>query len=230
MLDNQEKITDELRSQVGGLTGKLSISAVHDFGYTRIAPCIAEFLAQYPEIDIVLELSNQVSFMECKADLCVCIGDIGGDDWAKRWLATEHVMLCAFPAYLNANGHPTKLEYLASHRLLAASSASSSTVMILPCRGQTHQIADTIQLRSNDPQILMTASLQGVGIAHIRASFIARELETGTLVAVLVHLDLLPLSINAAYGPHGLHGPRSHAAQMFLEFLIAHMKLWKATK
>lgn len=227
MLDNQEKITAELRSQVGGLTEKPSISAVHDFGCTRIAPCIAEFLALYPEIDLVLELSNQVGFMECKADLCVCIGDIGGDDWAKRRLATEHVVLCASPAYLNANGHPIKLEDLASHRLLATSSASSSTVMILTCRGQTHQIAGTIQLRSNDSQILMAAALQEVGIVHIRASFIARELETGTLVAVLVHLDLLPLSIDAAYDPHG---SRSHAAQVPLELLIARMKSYEATR
>ena len=137
-----------------------------------IRAIIADFLAMYPEIDIVLELSNRVGFVKGKADLCVSIGDIGDDDWVKRPLATERVMLCAAPAYLNANGHPIKLEYLASHRLLATSSASSSTVMILTCRGQTHQIAGTIQLRSNDSQILMAAALQGVGIVHIRASFI----------------------------------------------------------
>ena len=226
MLDNQDKITAELRSQVGVLTGRLSISAAHDFGCTKIAPCIADFLALYPEIDIELELSNGVNFVEGKSDLRVCIGDIGGDNWVKRRLATEHVMLCAAPAYLNANGHPTRVEDLASHRLLVASSASFPTAMVLPCLSQTHQIAGTIQLRSNDSQILMAAALQGVGIACIAARLITRELETGMLVAVLPDLDLSPQNINAAYDPHG---PQSHAAQVFLEFLIARMKLLEAT-
>lgn len=227
MLDNQDKIAAELRSQVGTLARRLIISATHDFGCTQIAPCIADFLAMYPEIDIVLELSNRVGFVKGKADLCVSIGDIGDDGWVKRPLATERVMLCAAPAYLNANGHPKRLEDLASHRLLAASSTSSSTAMTLPCRSQTHQIAGTIQLRSNDPKILMAAALQGVGITCISASFMAKELETGALVAVLPHLDLLPQSINAAYDPYG---SQSHAAQVFLEFLIARMKLYEAAQ
>lgn len=230
MLNNQDKITAELRSQVGTLAGKLIISATHDFGCTQISPCIADFLALYPEIDIVLELSNRIGFVEDKADLCVCIGDIGDDDWVKRRLATEHVMLCAAPAYLNTNGRPMRLEDLASHRLLTARSARSalsSAATVLPCRSQTHQIAGTIQLRSNDSQILMAAALQGIGIACIPVSFMANELETGALVAVLPHLDLLPESINAAYDPHG---PQSHAAQVFLEFLIVRMRLYEAVR
>lgn len=227
MLDNQDKITASLRSQVGTLTGRLSISATHDFGCAQIAPCLADFLALYPDIDVVLELSHRVGVVEDQADLYMCIGDVGGGDWVKRRLATEHVMLCAAPAYLNANGHPTRLEDLASHRLLAASSASSSAVMILPCRSQTHQIAGTIQLRSNDPHILRAATLLGVGITCIGASLVAEELESGTLVAVLPHLDLLPQSINAAYNPHG---PQSHAAHTFLEFLIDRLTLDEATR
>lgn len=154
------------------------------------------------------------------------LGKAGGDGWVTRRLATEPVMLCASPAYLNAHGSPTKLEDLALHRLLSASAAAHSTAMGLPCQSQTHQIAGTIQLRSNDPQILLVATLLGNGIACVPARFIAKELETGALMAVLPHLPLLPESINAAYAPYGLG---SHAARVFLEFLIDRVELGQVT-
>ena len=223
MLATQDKLVARLRSQVNGrLTGRLNILALHDFGCAHIAPCIAGFLALNPEVDIMLALfGSRVDLLKDKADLIVCVGGDGGDDLTKRVLATEHVMLCASPSYLTANGHPEKIEDLSFHRLLTVSSADQSMDLVLPCRDRTHKIAGNIQLRSNDPEVLLTAATQGVGIAHIRASFIARELETGTLVAVLPNLDLLPENINAIYDPDGA---QSHKVQAFLDFLIDRMK------
>lgn len=228
MLDNQDKITADLRLQVGTLTGRLSILETYNFGCIQISQCIADFPASHPEIDIALELlSNRIDFVNDQADLCVCIGDIGGDGCLKRGIATEHVKLCAASAYLNAKGHPTRLEDLACHRLLTAISARSRTAMVLSCRSQTNQIAGTTELRSNYPQILMAAALQRIGIACLPMSFIADELETGVLVAVLPYLDLMPQSVNSVYAPRG---PQSHAVQVFLDFLIARMKLYEATR
>lgn len=219
MLFNQDQLVAELHSRgPRNLSGRLSISSPHNFGCSQISPFIADFLALNPAIDITLTLYNpRVDLLGDKADVTVHMGDVDDDGLVTRFLATEPTMLCASPAYLSANGYPARLEDLTSHNLLTVSSASQSTAMLLPCRSQTHKIAGNIALRSNEPETLIAAAMRGVGIAHVPASLIARNLETGALVAVLPDLDLLARSINAAYV---LHGPQSHKARVFLDFLI----------
>lgn len=228
MLSTMDEAAVELGSQGGPLKGSLRIAAPHKFGRTRIAPCIAAFLALNPEVDITLDLgSRRVDLLADEADLAVRIGDVGGDSLVARLIATDPVVLCASPAYLALNGTPERLEELSAHRLLIMGSGTQSNELTLPFRGSTQKVAGKIALRSNEPEVLAEAARQGAGIAFISSGFVSGELDSGALVKLLPDMELLPLSINAVYAP----GRRqSRKVRAFLDFLIERIKCDEVSK
>lgn len=222
MLSTMDEVAIELRSQGGPLKGSLRIAAPHKFGSTQIAPCIAPFLALNPQVDITLDLdSRRVDLLADEADLAVRVGDVGEDSLVARLIATEPVVLCASPAYLAANGRPTVIEELSTHRLLMMGSGGHTKEVTLPLQSGRQKIAGKVALRSNEPAVLAEAARHAAGIALIPLAFVAYELHSGALVEVLPNLGLLPASVNAVYAP----GRRqSRKVRAFLDFLIDHIK------
>lgn len=222
MLSAMDEVAIELRSQGGPLKGSLRIAAPHKFGRTRIAPCIAAFLALNPELNITLDLcSRRVDLLADEADLAVRIGDVGGDSLVARLIATEPVVLCASPAYLAANGTPVRVEELSAHRFLMMGAGTYSNELSLPFRGNTRKVSGKVALRSNEPAVLAEAASQGAGIALIPLGFVSYELHSGALVALLPDQELMPASINAVYAP----GRRqSRNVRAFLDYFIERIK------
>ncbi|WP_077067096.1 LysR family transcriptional regulator [Pseudorhizobium marinum] len=99
--------------------GRLRISAPPDLGSSHLTPMIAGFLADHPEIEIELELSNTaVNLIERKFDLAVR-GTIRIDETLiTRKLGESAVLICASPDYLSRRGVPEKPEDLADHHCL----------------------------------------------------------------------------------------------------------------
>lgn len=222
MLSTMDEVVVELRSQGGPLKGSLRIAAPYKFGRTQIAPCIAPFLAMNPEVDITLDLnSRRVDLLADEADLAVRIGDVGEDSLVARLIATEQLVLCASPAYLAANGRPTRVEELSTHRLLMMGSGNQIKELMLPLQGRKQKFTGKVALRSNEPSVLAEAAKHGAGIAFIPVGFVSYELDSGALVEVLPDLELLPANISAVYAP----GRRqSRKVRAFLDFLINHLQ------
>lgn len=221
MLTNLDQAVTELRSQDGPLRGLLRISAPYAFGRSLIAPCIAEFLTQHPQVDIALDLGDlNVDLLADEADMALRIGDVKSGSLVARLLTTEAMVLCAAPAYLSAHGIPRVLEDLTQHRLMGMQSAGPPTDLTIDLSNGSFTIAGQLALRTKEPAVLAAAARYGTGIAFIPKAYVANELESGKLVLVLADIELKPIKLNAVYAP----GRRqSRTVRAFLDLLIMRM-------
>lgn len=96
--------------------GELTITAPVVFGRLHIVPVVAAFLAQYPEIEIKLVLTDRVMhLMDEQVDVAVRIGELPDSSFVATRVGTVRRVVCASPAYLARHGTPATPGDLATH-------------------------------------------------------------------------------------------------------------------
>ena len=176
-------------------------------------------MAMHPELALSLNLgSRPVDLMKDEADLAIRIGPPGSDSLVARLLSRETIILCASPTYLARSGPLDHPEDLAPHRILHFT-AEPRLELIGP-KG-TKDLTITPVLRSNEPEILIQAARQHVGVAVVSRSFIGESLASGELVRVLPEWSLPTRDVNALYAPGRGQSPK---VRVFLDFLVEALK------
>ena len=85
------------------------------FGILHLGPAIAEYLQQYPDVVIDLDLNDRVvDLVEDGYDVAVRIGPLQDSSLVARPLAPQRLLVCASPDYLRRNGTPATPEDLSS--------------------------------------------------------------------------------------------------------------------
>lgn len=207
--ENCKKVLEQVRwaeSSVESLQAKpqglLRVSAPVTLGACVIAPLVANYLEEYPQVQVELSLSNsRVDLIEDGYDLAVRIGNLGEAELVAKSLPPYKMSISASPAYLKRKGIPTSPADLNQHNCLTHSIWSSRagwpidvapTALTWPLQGR---------FSSNDGQALRAAALQGAGLLLQPEVLVAEDLAAGRLVSVLdqyvpptrpVHLVYLP--------------------------------------
>ncbi len=89
---------NELVSTGGKPRGNLTISTSFDFGQSFLVPLMPEFLAQYPEIQIDLRLSDRFVDLAAEGiDVAIRFGDLKDSSLIRRHLGQPKFILCAAP-------------------------------------------------------------------------------------------------------------------------------------
>lgn len=168
--------------------GELRICAPNQLGRYELAPIVSDFLLQYPEIDVSIELSDHLGrrLHENGFDLALRIGDMADSSLITKRIGSLRQTLTASPAYLAARGEPRTPEELVSHDCLIfgegapwsfvdASSPAAASITV-PVRGR---------FRSNGGAILHKAALDGLGILRSSDDWVRADVGRGRLVPVL---------------------------------------------
>mgnify|MGYP000014653991 CR=1 FL=1 len=167
--------------------GTLRISASIAVGQFLIAPYLSEFMQQYPEIKLELDLNNRrVDLIAESFDLVVRVGDLNDSNLISRCFGTTHAELYASTDYLAQNGTPKCLNDLAQHKTLVMSDANRNHQWVLENKaGDRHVIDLHTNLSINDFSSLRTVVKSGAGIAAFPHYLVADLLQTGELQPVL---------------------------------------------
>lgn len=84
-----------------------------------IAPLVADFRAQYPQIELELNTSDRIiDLLEEDTDVAIRIGALRDSTLRARRLGTRRLRVLASPAYLKAHGRPRTVDALRHHALL----------------------------------------------------------------------------------------------------------------
>src|SRR5919198_2310557 len=84
--------------------GTIRLTTSINFGVRHVAPAIAQFMAQHPEVRFDVVLSDRtVDLVEEGLDLAIRIGGPAGDNRVARKLGETRLVPCASPAYLGAH-------------------------------------------------------------------------------------------------------------------------------
>lgn len=204
--------------------GMLRINGPTVFGRLHIAPHLPEFLRRFPEIDIDLTLTDHfVDVIEEGSDVVVRVGGLSDSSLFARRLAPNRRVICATPAYLDANGRPEKPSDLTQHTCIVYKLHSTTAIWHICCgeSGAKEQVQVNGRLTANNAEALHEAVLGDVGIALLPIWLVGQDLQAGRLERVLPTLeaDLTKdeTAIHAIYPHKRLLSAKVRA---FVDFLV----------
>lgn len=202
--------------------GKLRVNAPMSFGTMHLSPALADFLVQYPDLQVQLTLSDRfVDPIEEGFDVTVRIAKPQESaSLIVHSLTAAKRVLCASPAYLEAHGIPAHPNDLRHHSCLHYGQlAINSQWTLFEEFGESgkpgdnventvphaipHTVPHTIPIKgvlcSNNGEVLRDAAVRGLGITLLPRFIIESELQNGSLQTVLSNYHPLELTIYVLY-------------------------------
>jgi len=199
-------------------SGQLRISVATDFGVNHLSPVLGEFLAEFPEITVNMELNNRyVELISEGFDMAVRIGELEDSSLRARKLTETNKRMIASPAYLEKFGRPQKIDDLNDHKLLHYSNQSTGNLWKLTApSGEKRQVRTAGWLSVNDGQSLLNACIAGLGIAYLPSFLFADAMRDGLIEDAIPDLPVETQGIYAVYPPGRFTQPKVRA---FIDFL-----------
>ena len=219
------RVLDELRTAEDSLTlgaksasGRLIITAPTAFGRKHIAPHLAAFIAEHPNLAITLHLSERlVDLKNERFDLAIRIADMKSADLIAAKLARNHRVVCGSPAYFKRAGKPRTLAELVRHNCLVTSTEDGvADSWSFQDKGRPVSIKVGGNLQCNDGEVLTRWAIAGEGVAWRSAWEVSEEVKKGRLVTVLDEFAFPGNNIYAVYPERRLLPAK---VKFFIEFL-----------
>lgn len=212
-----KRAEERVRGEAAFPVGPLRISAPTSFGRMHIAPYLADFLDQCPEVELTLDLSDDfIDIMAGHVDVAIRITDTIPRGLTAHRIATSERVLCAAPAYLDKYGEPEGVGDFGRHRLLAA-------VDQLPWRlagaGGKVVVQGVSHVRTNSSEVVRELAIAGAGIALRSIWDVTEPLRDGRLRRILP--DLAGSSDIAVYALHPRDPLPRAATTRLIDFLQA---------
>lgn len=198
--------------------GRLRVNAPMSFGFLHLAPAVPDFLARYPEVEVEMTMNDRyVDLVDEGFDVAVRIGRLGDSSLVARKLAPIRRAVCASPAYFDAHGVPETPTDLIRHSCLCYSNvAATDEWRFSSPDGRPWPVEVKGRLRANNGDALRVAALAGAGLTYTPTFIIGRDLQAGSLVAVLGEFVPQDTAVHAVY-PHSRH--LSPKVRAFVDFL-----------
>lgn len=203
--------------------GTLRINGPMTFGTLHLAPIVAEFLTQYPALEIELSLNDRfIDPIEEGFDVTVRIArPLESLTLIVHRLAPSPIVLCAAPTYLNQRSIPSHPEDLKHHACLHYSHIAQDYVWTLSGPQGPHQVRVRGPLCCNNGETLREAALAGLGIVMLPTFIVGQDLQSGQLQQVLPVFAPPPLDIYALYP---VNRYLSAKVKLWVEFLQQHLQ------
>jgi DNA-binding transcriptional LysR family regulator len=190
-----------------------------------IGPVLARFLTQYPEI--VIEISVDASMTDIVAsryDAGIRFGKRLAKDMISVRISDKirHIVV-ASPDYLARHPQPRTPQDLLSHNCIRMRFPSGT---FLPWQfaieGQIVELEVSGSVTANEPELLVCAALDGIGLLYMVEDYVGPMISEGRLIAVLEKWMPPPSDAFFLYYPSRRQNPAP--LQALIDFLRANLK------
>ncbi|WP_233838393.1 LysR family transcriptional regulator [Paraburkholderia sp. ZP32-5] len=196
--------------------GELAVTASVAFGRLHVVPVIADFLAQYPEIDVNLMLTDRVvHLMDEHADVAIRIGELPDSTLVARKVGAVRRVICASPAYLDAQGVPAKPTDLGAHRCVSFEALESMRAWTFGSGKSEQSVPVRARLAVNTADAAIAAAIRGVGLIRVLSYQVADAIRAQQLRIVLEAFEAAPLPVHLV---HAGQLPLPLKLRAFLDF------------
>ena len=219
---------DQAEAKVMHLTdaprGTLFVAAPLGMGRRLVAPQVPEFLAEYPEINMRLRLSDRAVDLTTEGlDLAFFLGQPADSNLKIRKIADCRRVLCAAPDYINRRGMPTDGAALLQdgHNCLNLRypGASEFQWMLETAEGP-QRFAVSGRHECDDGDVLTDWALAGEGIALKPVFEVATHLSAGRLLPVATKTPPVPVQMACLYTHRRHQDPKT---RLFMDFMTERM-------
>lgn len=203
--------------------GPFKINAPMTFGVASVATVVADFMVQYPDLQVQLTLEDRLIDPIAEGyDAVVRIATPTETASLISYpISTVERLLCATPSYLKKYGvpqHPDELKKIPCLHYGYLSTGNSWRLR--DESGNDYDVVVNSILCANNGEVLRDAALKGLGIALLPRFIIADQLASGELQTVLTANQPADLTICVVY-PVNRH--LSTKIRLFTEFLESHL-------
>ena len=177
--------------------GELLVTAPVVFGRLHVLPVAAEFLAEHPEVDLRLVLTDRpLSLMDEHLDLAVRIGELPDSSLVATRVGQTRTVVCASPAYLKKHGTPKSLAALAGHDCITFAALGGADEWRFR-NGESVRVHSRVVV--NTAEAAVDGALCGVGLARVLAYQIAAAVKARKLAIVLDKFEPAPAPVSLLY-------------------------------
>jgi len=183
-----------LKNDLTHVHGTLRITAPIDFGIQFLSPIIQQFSQLYPDVNVVLSLSNvNENLLEDPYDLAIRIANqLPDSNLKQRTLLKFNRIICASAAYFKNKPKPKTPVELKNHRCITSVNRNISTIhpqwqFRINNKLVNYSLEKFIEVDSLFAQRELIKADTGIG--RLPNYFIAQELKTGEFIELFKNIQ-----------------------------------------
>jgi DNA-binding transcriptional LysR family regulator len=212
----------EVRATQAEPRGTLRVTAPPGFAEASLGPVLAAFCQAYPEVKLVLELTDRwVDLVAERFEVALRAGALPDSSLHARRLGESAFHCYASPAYLAAHPRPLRPADVQREPVLLHGGEGRAASWAFRVRGRRVLVPVVGRVAVNSLPLLRTLAEAGLGLTRLPARYAGGAEGRGRLVRVLEEYALPPVPLHAVYSRASHPSPRLRA---FLDFLAARLE------
>ena len=229
-----KKIQDASFEAINGLkknsdqmSGILRVTAPIDFGIQFLPSIVKEFSLIYPNMNVVVSLSNtNENVIEKDYDIAIRIAnELPNSNLRQRVLSKFKRIICASPKYLKKFGKPTSLNELMMHQCITSVNHDNSLLyprwsFIVNRKPINYKLERYIELDSLLAQQELVMSAMGIG--RFPEYMVKKKIKSGELIELFEKIEK-PISYVYILYPDTIALPKKTRA--FIDLVIKSMHI-----
>jgi DNA-binding transcriptional LysR family regulator len=194
--------------------GRLRVAMPVHLGRHCVAPILLALAKEHPLLELDLSFEDRLVDLEDGYDLAIRTGSLADRAGVvARRVATQSMILCASPSYLEEHGAIRSLVDLHRHQGVVYRRGGRVRPWLFPQEGgQPAEITLASQLRMDDLDVIADAAAEGMGVAWLPSWLVRGRLATGSLIRVLPEQPSYPYDCHALWTPAPRLAPKLRAA------------------
>ncbi len=205
ILEQMQEAEQEAAGEYVVPRGELVITAPLLFGRQYLLPVLAEFLAQFPEINIRLALGDRnLSLFDDHIDMAVRFGRLPDSDMIATRVGAMRWVVCASPVLLAGHGTPRVPEDLRKMPCVMdeVSTRAGGWRFRDPANGSILELAMTPRLVAT-AETAAAAAIRGIGATRLLHYQLREAVEQATLIPLLETYEVDPVPVHLVHMPRG---------------------------
>jgi DNA-binding transcriptional LysR family regulator len=179
--------------------GDLVITAPVVFGRLHVLPVIAEFLSQWPEINVRLVLADRnLHLIDDHIDIALRIGALADSALVATQVGAVRSVVCGSPAYFAAHGVPKRPEDLAALTAVTFDPFSSAQHWMFhdPKSKREIRVAMRARLSVNTAEAAIDGAAAGLGVTRVLSYQVAEAVRDGRIQIALTDYEPTPSPVS----------------------------------
>lgn len=214
--------TNDLNHDFSQMRGTLKITAPIDFGIQFLPPIVHEFSKQYPNINVILSLSNiNENLAEQTYDLAIRIANqLPDSNLRMRTLFKFKRLFCAAPHYFNDKVQPTHPSELKDYHCITSVNRNPNNIhpqwqFYINKKNVNYRLEKFIEIDSLYAQLELIKC--GTGIGRMPNYLIKKEIDSGELIELFQDIEKPDSYVYLLY-PDALVLPKK--TRIFIDFIV----------
>jgi DNA-binding transcriptional LysR family regulator len=185
-----------------------------------VLPGLPDFLARYPDIEMVLSEGDRlVDLVREGIDCVIRSGELKDSDMVARALGHLEEITCASPDYLARAGTPRTIEELEDHHMIGYRSTATGGLLplVFNVAGKVRSITLPTTLSVTGAESMKEAARRGLGIIQVPKYGLTEDLQNGVLVQILAEFPPGSMPVSLLYPRNRQLSPR---VRVFIDWMV----------